>query len=53
MKQVDNITAEKYCNDIGILDSVDMPATGDLSSTGACSPGDGQTFYGMKARVDF
>lgn len=59
---VDNITAEKYCNDIGINEGIGdqdgamapfAGANGDLNTTGNCSPSDGRALYGAKVRVNF
>ena len=48
-----NLTEEQYCNDIGFLDAVDDTSVGALSSSGACSPNDGQALFGITASIEF
>ena len=49
---VDNLTEERTCYDIGLVDNP-LVTAGQLSSTGACSPNPGQRRFGLTAQTRF
>ncbi|MEM7282090.1 MAG: TonB-dependent receptor [Pseudomonadota bacterium] len=49
----DNLTGEEYCHDIGLLDSIDNTTDTALTTTGNCSPADGEALFGITGRIDF
>ena len=60
----ENLTEERFCHDIGTLDGIGTVAVfrgpgpnqyrvDDLSSVGTCSPSDGETLYGISAKMRF
>ncbi|MDJ0653632.1 MAG: TonB-dependent receptor [Xanthomonadales bacterium] len=48
----ENLTEEKTCVDIGLVDNPAVTAM-QLSTTGACSPSEGQRRIGVSARISF
>ena len=48
----DNLTEERFCYDIGLVDNPAVTA-GQLTSTGACSPSPGQRRFGLTGSVRF
>jgi len=48
----ENLTEERFCHDIGTLDDLGG-VTGDLSAVSTCSPSDGETLYGISAKMRF
>ncbi len=49
----DNLTEERYCHDIGLLDAIDSVAGNALTTVSSCSPSDGETLFGITGRIDF
>lgn len=48
-----NLTEERFCHDIGLLDAVDNAAVDALTTAGSCSPNEGEVLYGITGRIDF
>lgn len=48
-----NLTEEKTCRQIAVIDSPGSASPGDLLSTLPCNPSEGMVFYGVDLRINF